>query len=64
MWRLPSWMFPSFGRSALSYHKNLKYWDQLVDYTLLKSAGRGQEFVLDSDDYPEAVEWLANLIVN
>lgn len=64
MWHLPSWMFPADGRSALSYHKNPKYWDQRVDYTLLKSAGRGQEFVLDCNDYPEAVEWLANLIVN
>jgi hypothetical protein len=57
-------MFPTGGRPALSYHTQLKRWEQRADYVLLKSAGRGQEFVLDCDDYPEAAEWLANLIVN
>jgi len=29
---------------------------------LLTAASRGQEFVLDCDDYPEAVGWLAELV--
>jgi hypothetical protein len=29
---------------------------------MLTAASRGQEFVLDRDDYPEAVTWLAGLM--
>jgi len=64
MWRLPSWMFPGEGRATLTYHADPKCWERRADYALLKSAGRGQEFVLDCDYYPEAIEWLANLIIN
>ncbi len=64
MWRLPSWMFPAGDLPALTYHNNLKFWEQRAYYALLKSAGRGQEFVLDTVHYPEAVGWLANLIIN
>lgn len=64
MWRLPSWMFPVDGRATLTYHNNLKRWKKRADHTLLKSAGRGQEFVLDTTHYPKASEWLTNLIIN
>jgi hypothetical protein len=30
---------------------------------MLKAASRGQEFVLDCDDYPEAIHWLAELLM-
>jgi len=29
---------------------------------LLSSVGRGQEFVLDSSDYPEVLPWAASLL--
>ena len=29
---------------------------------MLEAAARGQEFVLDCDDYPEAYEWIARLL--
>jgi hypothetical protein len=29
---------------------------------MLNAASRSQEFVLDCDDYPEAINWLANLL--
>lgn len=64
LWRLPSWMFPAGGRPALTYHAGLERWEQCGDYVLLKNVNKGQEFVLDCDHYPEAVEWLANLIIN
>ena len=64
MWRLPSWMFPADGRPALTYHAGLERWEQRGDYVLLKNVNQGQEFVLDCDDYPGAIEWLANLIIN
>jgi Nucleotide modification associated domain 3 len=62
IWRLPHWMSPAHGRSALTYRPDLKRWETPSDHVLLKSAGRGQEFVLDCAEYPEAVAWLANLI--
>ena len=56
-WRLPKWFYPG-GKPALSYHRNLKRWSMQDDHVLLQSAGRGQEFVLDCDEYPEAISWL------
>jgi hypothetical protein len=64
MWRLPSWTFPTTGRPALTYHRDLKSWERRADYALLKNVSQGQEFVLDCNYYPESIEWLANLIVN
>jgi hypothetical protein len=29
---------------------------------MLTAASRGQEFVLDCDDYPEAISWVAELL--
>ena len=31
------------------------------DYVRLKTVGRGQEFVLDSIFYPEAIDWASEL---
>lgn len=64
MWRLPSWMFPADDRPALTYHADPRHWEVREDHVLLRSAGRGQEFVLDCAHYPEAIPWLANLILN
>jgi hypothetical protein len=33
-----------------------------TDGLMLTAASRGQEFVLDCDDYPEAITWLAELL--
>jgi hypothetical protein len=62
IWRLPHWMSPAHGRSALTYHPDLKHWKTQADHVLLRSAGRGQEFVLDCAEYPQAPAWLASLI--
>jgi hypothetical protein len=32
------------------------------DGVMVKAASRGREFVLDSDEYSEAVTWLADLL--
>jgi hypothetical protein len=39
-------------------------WDQDENYAYLRSAYPGQEFVLDTNDYPEAVDWASELIEN
>ncbi len=62
VWRLPEWMHPTPGQTTLTYHGNPSVWQRRDGYTLLRSAGRGQEFVLDCDEYPQAVEWVAELL--
>ncbi|HZC05151.1 MAG TPA: hypothetical protein VE338_05890 [Ktedonobacterales bacterium] len=62
IWRLPSWFYPSAGRRPLSYHRILDYQMEPDGQTvLLHSAAPGQEFVLDCEEYPEALPWLARL---
>jgi hypothetical protein len=62
VWRLPNWFFPENGKTPLTYHKTPNRWTANDKYVQLRSAGRGQEFVLDCKEYPEAIEWLASLL--
>ncbi len=59
IWRLPSWFSPR--SSCLSYHSKMCWWDREGDTVLLQTASPGQEFVLDCQVYPEAIEWLYHL---
>ncbi|MCD6230827.1 MAG: hypothetical protein J7J88_03045 [Dehalococcoidia bacterium] len=63
-WRLPKWFYPysSHGRQPLSCHSNQKRWSQEGNYTYLETVPQGQEFVLDTSQYPEAIEWASKLI--
>lgn len=58
LWRLPAWAHPGGRASALSHHERPQRWRRTWDGVRLLSAPRGQEFVLDLDDYPEAHAWL------
>ena len=60
-WRLPGWFFPCGGHS-LSYHRHARRWKKLGGDTLLHTVGRGQEFVLDCDHFPEALEWIRKTV--
>jgi len=60
-WRLPPWFYPREEKSALSYHTSLSRWQLVEDHVLLNSVGRGQEFVLDCQEYPEALNWLTGM---
>ena len=62
VWSVPTWLEPSGGRRALTYHGNASRWSRRGEELLLASAAIGQEFVLDTDDYPEAVQWARVLI--
>ena len=64
MWALPRWFHPADRESALTYHGNPDRWLLAPDgeQVLLQSVGRGQEFVLNCEDYPEAVAWAAGLL--
>ena len=67
-WRLPPWFYPSNGKKPLSYHdpKRTKFdrWTPKPSrkYAYLQSVARGQEFVLDLADYPEALGWVSGLV--
>jgi hypothetical protein len=59
-WRLPRWFDPK-GRPALTYHSKQARWTDCDNSMRLQSVGRGQEFVLDVDEYPEARAWLRSI---
>ena len=62
IWRLPGWFYPGEGKSSLSYHEDANRWKLDGDYVLLNSATRGQEFVLDCEEYPEAIDWVCSML--
>ncbi len=60
VWQLPRWFNP-VARTPLSYHANPARWTDCSTSTRLQSVGRGQEFVLDVEQYPEARAWLRSI---
>jgi hypothetical protein len=60
-WRLPAW-FMERGQPALSCHQNPARWSCDSDGVQLRSAARGQEFILDVDRHPEAQAWARDLV--
>ncbi|MES3675620.1 hypothetical protein QC589_06670 [Halomonas elongata] len=63
-WELPAWWYPGDGRAPLSYHGDPKRWRRSGGQTALRAVARGQEFVLDTEQYPEALPWARELIRN
>ena len=63
LWHLPGWFYPRNGCLPLTYHPKKGSFRRNGKFTILESAGRGQEFVLDSRDYPEAVSWVRRLML-
>ncbi|KUJ83701.1 hypothetical protein AWR36_007670 [Microbulbifer flavimaris] len=67
LWRLPAYFFPFPDRTPLSYHNKCERWlpgarNRTRGFCQLQSAARGQEFVLDADQYPECRQWISGLI--
>lgn len=60
-WSVPRWLLPD-NRRPLSYHGRNDRWTTAGDEVHLKTVGRGQEFVLDATEYPEAGPWIIDLI--
>jgi hypothetical protein len=60
-WELPAWFYPE-ARTPLSYHGRLDRWARRGDYCSLKSVAKGQEFVLNLDEYPESLDWLREIV--
>jgi len=65
VWYLPSWFYPynpNRHRPPLSYHGKPNRWLERNNGSVgLQTVGKGQEFVLDIEHYPEATEWLKGL---
>lgn len=62
LWELPEWFYPDADKPPLSYHTNVsKRWSKADGYAILQSVARGQEFVFDTDHYPEAIGWLESI---
>ena len=61
-WELPAWCHPRRGTYPLSYHARMDRWQRRGSTTLLNTVRRGQEFILDTGDYPEAISWAASLL--
>ncbi len=62
LWRLPAAFMPMGGRSPLTYHQRSDRWRRVGDECRLRSAARGQEFVLETADYPGVQAWLVELL--
>ena len=62
IWKLPKWFYPVGRSSALSFHGDLSRWNPKQKYVCLRTVGRGQEFVLDCDDYPKIYQWLKKIL--
>ena len=61
-WRLPPWFYPDGNKPPLTYHPDRKRWHRDANHAYLRTVGRGQEFVLDLAHYPEATDWLSDLV--
>ena len=58
LWRVPRWFGPSPGSAPMSYHGDPGRWSVRSDHCLLRTVGRGQEFVVDCAGRPQAAAWL------
>lgn len=62
VWSLPSWFAPSSERLPLGYHREPSRWSVSGGRVELRTVGRGQEFVFDVRQYPEALGWVRDLL--
>jgi len=61
VWKLPQFFHPSNG-TKMTYHENQKRWKLHNNHCILKSVGRGQEFIITNND--NVIEWAIDLILN
>lgn len=61
VWQLPHWFLRDDSPPSLSYHTNRTRWTRGEQAALLRTVGRGQEFVFDSGLSPLVPGWLSRL---
>ena len=64
IWSLPDWFHPSDDRAPLGYHGDPRRWTRDGDRALLQTVGRGQEFVLEAEQYPKAIPWARAMVTH
>ncbi len=64
LWRLPRWFYPTPGKPPLSFHSDARRWRYDSTGCYLRTVGRGQEFVLDCDYFPEANAWVRDIFLD
>jgi hypothetical protein len=65
LWGLPEWIRTPKGPPLLTHHRDPRRWTQVPGGWLLRTVGRGQEFILDLDqsaDPSAGAAWLQQLI--
>jgi Nucleotide modification associated domain 3 len=65
LWKLPEWIHTPGRAPLLTHHTDPGRWTQTEGGWLLRTVGRGQEFVIDLERIPNpkaAVAWLRELI--
>lgn len=66
VWDLPGWFAPRDGRRPLGMHQREDRWERRGKRrgkrVRLRTAARGQGFVLRGEDYPEAEGWVRELL--
>lgn len=62
VWQLPSWFYPTTPKPPLTYHGDLSRWSRSRRHVNLTVVDKGQEFILDTDHYPEAHGWVDELL--
>ena len=62
-WRLPRWFYPDGGKTPLT-HFPRELWRRDGGFAYAQRRGPGQEFVLDLEQYPEAMGWLSGLVLD
>jgi hypothetical protein len=62
IWSLPMWFMPTSGKTALSFHSDPRRWRHNGDRAILSSVAKGQEFVLNCDEYPFAENWVREVV--
>lgn len=62
-WRLPGWMYQE-GKSCPLTYNSKREWTMKDGYAYLKAYSRGQEYVLDCTNHPEATEWIKEILVS
>ncbi|HME71772.1 MAG TPA: hypothetical protein VKM54_18150 [Myxococcota bacterium] len=65
LWKLPGWMHRPGRAPLLTHHTDPGRWTRTEEGWLLRSVGRGQEFVIDLDRIAnpgEAIAWLRELL--
>jgi Nucleotide modification associated domain 3 len=60
LWLLPN-SFCAKDQHTMSYHGEQKRWQLCDAGYLLQTVGRGQEFILETKDYPGIISWAGSL---